>query len=108
MTLLAWTVCKLFFSKITEPFPQESHECALKLIELWNTSLLFDLDYKFKLIGASLLALAKSIYYFITANKLYEDIKSKLSVLEIYVKKFKQDALRHLLRIGWCKKGLFE
>ena len=27
------------------------------------TSLLFDLNYKFELIGASLLALAKSIYY---------------------------------------------
>ena len=27
------------------------------------TSLLFDLNYKFDLIGASLLALAKSIYY---------------------------------------------
>ena len=27
-------------------------------------SLLFDLNYKFQLIGASLLALAKSIYYF--------------------------------------------
>ena len=37
--------------------------CALKLTELWNTSLLFDLNYKFELIGASLLALAKSIYY---------------------------------------------
>ena len=33
--------------------------------ELWNTSLLFDLNYKFELIGASLLALAKSIYYLI-------------------------------------------
>ena len=34
-----------FFSKIT----QKSHECvcALKLTELWNTSLLFDLHYKF-------------------------------------------------------------
>ena len=29
---------------------------------MWNTSLLFDLNYKFELIGASLLALAKSIY----------------------------------------------
>ena len=27
------------------------------------TSLLFDLNYKFELIGASLLALAKSVYY---------------------------------------------
>ena len=62
-SLLAWTFCKLFFSKITWPFPQKSHECALKLTDLWNTSLLFDLNYKFELIGASLLALAKSIYY---------------------------------------------
>ena len=45
-------------------FPQKSHEYALKLTDLWNTtaSLLFDLKYKFELIGASLLALAKSIY----------------------------------------------
>ena len=33
------------------------------LTDLWNTSLLFDLNYKFELIGASLLALAKPIYY---------------------------------------------
>ena len=41
------------------------HECALKLTDLWNTiaSLLFDLNYKFQLTGASLLALAKSMYY---------------------------------------------
>ena len=40
--------------------------CALKLTEkLWNTSLLFDSNYKLNiLMGASLLALAKSIYYF--------------------------------------------
>ena len=62
-SVLAWTVCKLFFSKITWPFPQKSHECALKLTDLWNTSLLFDSNYKFELIGASLLPLAKSIYY---------------------------------------------
>ena len=31
----------------TLPFLQKSHECALKLTELWNTSLLFDLNYKF-------------------------------------------------------------
>ena len=61
---LRCTVCKLFFPKITSPFPQKSHECALKLTDLWNTSLLFDLNHKFELIGASLLALAKSIYYF--------------------------------------------
>ena len=36
--------------------------CALKLTELCNTSLLFDLNYKY-IMGASLLALAKSIYY---------------------------------------------
>ena len=44
---LSWAVCKLFFSKITKPFPQKSHESALKLTELWNTSLVFDLNYKF-------------------------------------------------------------
>ena len=31
--------------------------------DLWIKSLLFDLNYKFIKIGASLLALAKSIYY---------------------------------------------
>ena len=36
--------------------------CALKLTELWNSSLFFDLNYK-HIMGASLLALAKSIYY---------------------------------------------
>ena len=36
--------------------------CALKLTELWNTSLLFDLNYKF-INGSLALALAKSIYY---------------------------------------------
>ena len=35
----------------------------IKLTELWNTSLLFDLNPKFELMGASLLALAKFIYY---------------------------------------------
>ena len=53
---------QIFFSKITYPFSQKTHECALKLTDLRNTSLLFDLNYKFELIGASLLALAKSIY----------------------------------------------
>ena len=65
ISLLAWTVCKLFFSKITYPFHQKSHQCALKLTDLWNTFIslqLFDLNYKFKLVGASLLALAKYIY----------------------------------------------
>ena len=54
--------CKMFHSKITQPFPQKSHECDLKLTDLWIKSLLFDLNYNL-LIGASLLALAKSIYY---------------------------------------------
>ena len=56
------TRCKMFHSKITYPFPQKSHECAHKLTDLWITSLLFDLKYNL-LMGASLLALAKSIYY---------------------------------------------
>ena len=41
------TRCKMFHSKITWPFPQKSHECALRLTDLWITSLLFDLNYKF-------------------------------------------------------------
>ena len=61
--LHSWTVCKLFFSKITSPFPQTSHECALKLTDLWNTSLLFDLNSKF-INGTSLLALPKSMYQY--------------------------------------------
>ena len=40
-------VCYSIHSKITYPFPQKSHECALKLTDLWITSLLFDLKYKF-------------------------------------------------------------
>ena len=36
----------LFYSKITEPFPQKSRECALMLTDLWNTSLFFYLNYK--------------------------------------------------------------
>ena len=40
------TRCKMYHSKITYPFPQKSHECALKLTDLWITSLLFDLKYK--------------------------------------------------------------
>ena len=43
---------------------KKSHECALKLTELWKTSLLFDLNYKFELIHRSFaFTLAKSIYY---------------------------------------------
>ena len=34
----SWTVCKLFFFKLTLPFSQKSHECALKLTDLWMTS----------------------------------------------------------------------
>ena len=44
-----------FHSKITLPFPQKSHECALKLTDLWIKSLLFELNYKlnlYYLIGA--------------------------------------------------------
>ena len=59
---LSWAACKLFFSKITKPFPQKSHECALKLTELWNTSLLFDLNYKF--INESLAFSPGKIYIF--------------------------------------------
>ena len=47
-----------------------SHKCALKLTDLWKTSLLFYLSYKFELIGVSLLALAKSLYYWITKQRL--------------------------------------
>ena len=36
-----------FFSKITSPFPKKSHECPLKLTDLWITTLQFDLNYKF-------------------------------------------------------------
>ena len=52
-------VLKMFHSKKTYRFPEKSHECALKLTDLWITSLLF----VNLLMGASLLALAKSIYY---------------------------------------------
>ena len=42
------TRCKwMFHSKITKPFPQKSHECALKLTDLWITSILFHLNDKF-------------------------------------------------------------
>ena len=41
------TRCKMFHSKITYSFPQKSHGCALKLTDLWITSLLLDLKYKF-------------------------------------------------------------
>ena len=53
----SWTVCKLFFSKITQPFSQKLHECAPKLIDLWVTSLSVWEPRFF-------LALDKSIYYF--------------------------------------------
>ena len=32
----------MFHSKITQPFPQKSHECSPKLTDLWIKSLLFD------------------------------------------------------------------
>ena len=41
------TRCKMFHSKITYLFPQKSHERALNLTDLWITSSLFDLKYKF-------------------------------------------------------------
>ena len=41
------TRCKLFHSKITEPFPLIHMNVPLKLTDLWITSLLFDLNYKF-------------------------------------------------------------
>ena len=44
---LGYQLDVMFHSKITYPFPQESDECALKLTDLWITSLLFDLKYKF-------------------------------------------------------------
>ena len=68
----------MFHSKITYPFPQKSHECALKLTDLLITSLLFDIKYNL-LMGASLLALAKSIYY-------AESAKVLENVLKIYYK----------------------
>ena len=37
----------MFQFKITQPFPQKSREFALKLTDLWITSLLFDLNNKF-------------------------------------------------------------
>ena len=39
--------CKMLHSKISQPFPQKSHECALKLTDLWIKSLFFDLNCKF-------------------------------------------------------------
>ena len=36
----SWTVCKLIFPKITQPFPLKSNECVLKLTG-------FNVDYKF-------------------------------------------------------------
>ena len=35
------TRCKMFYSKLTQPFPQKSHECALELTDLWITNFLF-------------------------------------------------------------------
>ena len=50
-----------------------SNKCVLKLTDLWKTSLLFYLNYKFELIGASVLALAKSRYYLSHAVNIYSD-----------------------------------
>ena len=52
-----------YFSPKSLSLSLKSHMNVLpKLTELWNTSLLFDLNYKF-INRASLLALAKSIHY---------------------------------------------
>ena len=61
--------CKIFFftlKSLSLSFP-------LKLTDLWITSLLFDLNYNL-LMGASLLALAKSIYYIYNEETIYGDI----------------------------------
>ena len=57
---------------------RKSHECALKLNDLWIKSLLFDLNYKFIKIGASLLALAKSIYYALIGQNLTGEFMRKI------------------------------
>ena len=58
---------------------------------MWNTiaSLLFDLNYKFELIGASFLALAKSIYYYYTP-----------ALTDHTVTKVKRDPLSLPVRMG--------
>ena len=43
-----------FSLKLLSLFLKESHECAPKLTELWNTSVLFDLNYNYLLINGSL------------------------------------------------------
>ena len=45
----------VFSLKLLSLSVKMSHECALKLTALWNISLqLFDLNYKFEVVGASL------------------------------------------------------
>ena len=60
------TVCKLFFL-LNHPFQLfitlKTSYGSPQLTDLWITSLLFELNYKFTVLtGAALLALAKSIY----------------------------------------------
>lgn len=64
---------KAINSKITKPFPQNSHE----LTDLWVRSLLVDLKYSI-LMGASLLTRAQKFvnYYFLGVGK-------KVKVLEL-------------------------
>ena len=48
--LTPWKICctlglsNYFSLKSLSPLPQKSHECVLKLTDLWITSLLFDLN----------------------------------------------------------------
>ena len=58
---------------------------ALKLTELWNTSLLCDLNYKY-INGASLLALVKSIHYLTTAFL--------FNVKELHLFNFKEQSIQ--------------
>ena len=66
----------------------------LKLNDLWIKSLLFDLNYKFIKIGASLLALAKSIYYYairrviMSLSGVLNGVNHKLGKEEIGMGKF--------------------
>ena len=61
-----------------------SHKCALKLTDLWKTILLFYLNYKFELIGASLLALATSIYYINVVGISFLVTTSSLRLVIVY------------------------
>ena len=80
-----------------------SHECGLKLTDLWKTSLLFYLNYKFDLIGASLLALVEFIYYEICcrissagSSISFSDLKYRNNLYRI-IKSTKQEHKKVLL-----------